>query len=241
MARHGHWWEYVIPGWNAYRLYQDVTDPDGGKYGKQPDYSESSSRVSDAQSNLDYLKSQRPDDYKSKYETQINETQSQLNDMNEKGFSYDYTKDAAYQQYKDRYTRGAELASEDATARAAARSGGYGNSWGTSSGQNAYQTTMNGLSDVASSLYDQAYSEYNTKKSDLSNKIKAWQQQDDLDRAAWKLNTDSYYNQLNNAQNEYADAVSANQQRKANRTSKWGNVMKVGASILAAALGFGLF
>lgn len=240
MARHGHWWEYVIPGWNAYRLYQDVTDPDGGKYGKQPDYSESSSRVSDAQNNLDYVKSQKPGEYKSEYQSQISDAQNQLNDMNQKGFSYDYTKDAAYQQYKDRYTRGAELASEDATARAAARSGGYGNSWGTSSGQNAYQTTMNGLSDVASSLYDQAYSEYNTKKSDLSNRLSALQQQEKLAQDAYNTNLSGYYNQLNNAQNEYADAVSANQQRKANRTSKWGNVLKVGGSILAAILGAGL-
>lgn len=240
MARHGHWWEYVIPGWNMYRVYQDVTDPDGGKYGKQPDYSESPSRVNDAQSNLDYVKSQKPDEYKSEYQSQISDTQNRLNEMNQKGFSYDYTKDAAYQQYKDLYTRGAELASEDATARAAARSGGYGNSWGTSSGQNAYQTTMNGLSDVANSLYDQAYSEYNTKKSDLSNKLSALQQQESLAQNAYDLKMNKYNNELNSAANEYYDAVSANQQRKANRAAKWGNGLKLAGSMLMAALGMGL-
>lgn len=120
MARHGRWWEYVIPGWNAYRIYQDISDPGGGKYGKQPDYSESNDRVYAAWDNVQRAEANHPGNYQSKYANQINGVQSKLNDMNQKGFSYDYTKDAAYQQYKNRYTRGAELASEDATAQAQA-------------------------------------------------------------------------------------------------------------------------
>lgn len=199
-----------------------------------------SSRVEQARYNLDQLEANKPGDYESQYKDQIDGVQNKLNDMNKNGFSYDYTKDMAYQQYKNRYTRGAELASEDATAQAAARSGGYGNSWGTSSGQNAYQTTMNGLSDVANSLYDQAYSEYNTKKSDLSNKLSALQQQESLAQNAYDLKMNKYNNELNSAANEYYDAVSANQQRKANRAAKWGNGLKVAGSMLMAALGMGL-
>ena len=81
MARHGRLWEYVIPGWNAYRLYQDITDPGGGKYGKQPDYSVSNDRVYAAQGNLSQLQSQKPDNYKSEYASQISGVQDKLTAM----------------------------------------------------------------------------------------------------------------------------------------------------------------
>ena len=216
MARHGRWWEYVIPGWNAYRIYQDISDPGGGKYGKQPDYSESNDRVYAAWDNVQRAEANHPGNYQSKYANQINGVQSKLNDMNQKGFSYDYTKDAAYQQYKNRYTRGAELASEDATAQAAARSGGYSNSWGTSSGQTAY---------------------YNTKKSDLSSQLGALRQQESLAQQEYQTNLSKYYDDLNYAANEYNSAVSAAQQRRANSTSKWGTVMTVAANALPYILG----
>ena len=191
-----------------------------------------SSRVEQARYNLDQLEANKPGDYESQYKNQIDGVQSKLNDMNKNGFSYDYTKDMAYQQYKNRYTRGAELASEDATAQAAARSGGYGNSWGTSSGQTAYQSTMNGLSDVADSLYSQAYNEYATKKSDLGNRLSSLQQQKQLAINDYNTRLNNYYGQLNSAQTEYANAVGANQKKDANNTNFWGNVLQVGASML---------
>ena len=250
MAR-GKLWEYLIPGHNVGLMLGDVWDGLTGNSSKNEgtgvlgtrnnssssssnsyQYAQSNDRVSSARSNLDYIKSQRPGDYQSEYASQISGTQSQLDKMNKDGFSYDYTKDAAYQQYKNQYTRGAEMASEDATARAAARSGGYGNSWGTSSGQTAYQSTMAGLSDAADSLYSQAYNEYTTKKSDLSNRLSALQQQESLAQDAYNTRLNNYYGQLNNAQAEYANAVGANQQKEANNTSFWGNLGSIAASAL---------
>lgn len=221
----GKWWEYLVPGLREYRLTQDVT----GALSGQGSYDK---RAETAKSNLDYWKSQKPGEYKSEYEGQIKDTQNQLNKMNEDGFSYDYTKDTAYQQYKNRYTKGAELASEDATARAAARSGGYGNSWGTSSGQSAYQSTMNGLSDVADSLYSQAYSEWGQKKNDLSNKISALNEQETLAQNAYQTKMDNYWNQLQNATNEYNNATNSAQQNRANTDNFWGNLAKTAATML---------
>ena len=191
-----------------------------------------SSRVEQARYNLDQLESNKPGDYESQYKNKIDGVQNKLNDMNKNGFSYDYTKDMAYQQYKNRYTRGAELASEDATAQAAARSGGYGNSWGTSSGQTAYQNTMNGLASVADSLYSQAYNEYNTKKSDLSNQLGTLQKQDELARQEWQTNVDKYYNDLSYAQNEYNSAVNAYQQERSSKRGFWGSVLTGAAMLL---------
>lgn len=195
-----------------------------------------SSRVEQARYNLDQLEANKPGDYESQYKNQIDGVQSKLNDMNKNGFSYDYTKDMAYQQYKNRYTRGAELASEDATAQAAARSGGYGNSWGTSSGQTAYQNTMNGLASVADSLYNQAYNEYNTKKSDLSNQLGTLQKQDELARQEWQTNVDKYYNDLSYAQNEYNSAVNAYQQERSSKRGFWGSVLAGAAMLLSRLL-----
>ena len=191
-----------------------------------------SSRVEQARYNLDQLEANKPGDYESQYKNQIDGVQSKLNDMNKNGFSYDYTKDMAYQQYKNQYTRGAEMASENAAANASARSGGYGNSWGTSSGQTAYQSTMNGLSDVADSLYSQAYNEYATKKSDLGNRLSSLNQQKQLAIDDYNTRLNNYYGQLNSAHTEYANAVRANQQKDANNTNFWGNALQVGAQLL---------
>ena len=124
------------------------------------------------------------------------------------------------------------MASENAAANAAARSGGYGNSWGTSSGQTAYQSTMNGLSDVADSLYSQAYNEYATKKSDLGNRLSSLNQQKQLAIDDYNTRLNNYYGQLNSAHTEYENAVRANQQKDANNTNFWGNVLQVGAQML---------
>lgn len=246
MAR-GQWWEYLIPGHNVGLMAGDVYDGITGNSEKNAgtgvfgtrkndsnsyQYAQSNDRVTTAKNNLDYIKGQKPGEYQSEYGSQISGTQSQLDKMNRDGFSYDYTKDAAYQQYKNQYTRGAELASENAAAAASARSGGYGNSWGTSSGQTAYQSTMNGLSDVADSLYSQAYNEYATKKSDLSSRLSSLQQQEKLAQDAYNTRLNNYYGQLNSAQTEYANAVRAAQQKDANNTNFWGNALQVGASIL---------
>ena len=138
----GQWWEYFIPGWSGVRVTQDVINA-GKNYidNRRASNTATTNRVNAAQSNLNSLKSQMPGEYKSEYGSQIGSTQDALTDLTKKGFSYDYTKDNAYQQYKNRYTRGAELASEDATAQAAGKTGGYGNSWASTNGQTAYQST----------------------------------------------------------------------------------------------------
>ena len=187
-------------------------------------------RLNTARYNLEQYEKTKPADYQSKYQGQIKDVMGKLENMGD--FDYDPDADAAYQQYKNQYTRGAELASENAAANASARSGGYGNSWGTSSGQTAYQSTMNGLSDVADSLYSQAYNEYATKKSDLGNRLSSLQQQEKLAQDAYNTRLNNYYGQLNNAQTEYANAVGASQQKDANNTNFWGNALQIGASML---------
>ena len=90
-------------------------------------------------------------------------------------FDYDPDADAAYQQYKNQYTRQAKLANQNAQANAAAMTGGYGSSYGTQAGQNAYASTMNSLDNVLDSLYSQSKAQYNTEKSGLQQQLSGLQ------------------------------------------------------------------
>lgn len=229
----GQWWEYWIPGWSAVRITQDVVNA-GKNYidNRKASNTATTNRVNAAQSNLNSLNSQMPGEYKSEYDSQIGSTQDALTDLTKKGFSYDYTKDNAYQQYKNRYTRGAELASEDATAQAAGKTGGYGNSWASTNGQTAYQSTMAGLSSAVDDLYSQAFDEYTSKKNDLTTRLGALQEQKRLEREAYDTKMKNYWNQLDNAEYEYANAMNEKQQNTANKTKFWGNVAQVGAMAL---------
>jgi len=124
-------------------------------------------RYDAARYNLEQYEKTRPAGYQSEYLGKIKDVMGKIGDMGE--FDYDPDADAAYKQYKDQYTRQANLANKNAQASASAMTGGYGSSYGTQAGQNAYASTMSGLDNVLDSLYSQNLSAYNTKKSGLEH------------------------------------------------------------------------
>ena len=87
------------------------------------------SNLSNARAQLEEWEAKKPGDYTSQYKDKIDGVMGKLDGM--KDFSYDPTRDAAYEQYKNSYTRQAKLANENAQANASAISGGYGSSYGT--------------------------------------------------------------------------------------------------------------
>ena len=70
------------------------------------------SNLSNARAQLEEWEAKKPEDYTSKYKDRIDGVMGQLDGM--KDFSYDPTRDAAYEQYKNSYTRQAKLANENA-------------------------------------------------------------------------------------------------------------------------------
>ena len=84
-------------------------------------------------------------------------------------FSYDVDGDALYQQYKDRYTQNAKLSMKDTLAQTAMLTGGYGNSYGHFAGQQAYDRTMQGLTDKIPELQQNAFNMYQAEGNDLMN------------------------------------------------------------------------
>ena len=166
----------------------------------------------------------------SKYKDKIDGVMGQLDGM--KDFSYDPTRDAAYEQYKNSYTRQAKLANENAQANASAISGGYGSSYGTQAGQSAYQNAMAGLSSATNSLYSQALNQYTQKKSDLQNQLSGYQQAEAQDYEKYQTNYQNWENQRNYYQNAYNQAASESQAKKSRGTGLFGTILSVAASLL---------
>lgn len=149
-----------------------------------------------------------------------------------KDFSYDPTRDAAYEQYKNSYTRQAKLANENAQANASAISGGYGSSYGTQAGQSAYQNAMAGLSSATNSLYSQALNQYTQKKSDLQNQLSGYQQAEAQDYEKYQTNYQNWENQRNYYQSAYNQAASESQAKKSRGAGIFGTILSVAASLL---------
>lgn len=191
-----------------------------------------SKAVNAAKSTLQKTEKAKPAAYTSKYGTQITGLADAI--ANRKGFSYDYTKDALYQNYKDQYQRQAQLGMQNASAQAAALSGGYGNSYAATAGNLAYQENMSALNNIIPSLYEAAYNRYQTDLDNQRADLSMYQGLDESDYAKyrdkvgdWQDDRNYYANRYdaayNNDFNNYTANVS-NQQWKyeqQNGNSQW--------------------
>jgi hypothetical protein len=139
------------------------------------------SNLSNARAQLEEWEAKKPEDYTSKYKDRIDGVMGQLDGM--KDFSYDPTRDAAYEQYKNSYTRQAKLANENAQANASAISGGYGSSYANSVAQQGYQQAMANVDSGLAGLRDKALTLYQLKQNGLSGLLSALQNQDSLEAA----------------------------------------------------------
>ena len=108
-----------------------------------------------------------PGQYNSPWSAQINDTLNKI--LNREKFSYDFNGDAFYQQYKDKFTQQARMASSDAVARASAMTGGYGNSYAATAGAQAFNDQMGQLNDVIPELYQMAYDKYAREGQELKD------------------------------------------------------------------------
>lgn len=189
------------------------------------------SNLSSARAQLEEWEAKKPADYDgSEWKKKIDGVTNQLSGMGE--FNYDPTRDAAYEQYKNSYTRQAKLANENAQANASAISGGYGSSYGTQAGQSAYQNAMAGLSSATNSLYSQALNQYTQKKSDLQNQLSGYQQAEAQDYEKYQTNYQNWENQRNYYQSAYNQAASESQAKKSRGTGLFGTILSVAASLL---------
>lgn len=188
------------------------------------------SRLTDARGELERYEQTKPADYQSKYQGQINDVMSKLNDLGE--YDYDPAADTAYQQYKSQYAQKAKLANQNAQANASAMTGGYGSSYGTQAGQKAYAATMDDLDSVLDGLTAQNRAEYNTKKSGLQEQLSGLQSAEQNDYAKYQKDYSQWQDGLSYRQNEYNNAYNEEQQNTQNGLNILGSFLSFAAMIL---------
>ena len=150
--------------------------------------------VKQAQSMLQEHMANKPGEYSSSWQAQLNDTINKI--LNREAFSYDLNGDALYQQYKDQYTTQGQMAMMDTMGQAAAATGGYGNSYAQSVGQQAYQGYLQQLNDKVPELYQLALNQYNQEEQSLYNQAALMAQQEEQDYGRYRDSVSDYYTDL---------------------------------------------
>ena len=147
------------------------------------DYKESDI-VNDAYAALQAQLAQKPGEYKSQWQAQLDETMNKI--LNREEFSYDLNGDALYQQLKDKYIQQGKMAMGDAIGQASAMTGGYGNSYAQSVGQQMYQKELQNLNDVAPELYQMALDKYKMEGQALNEQYAILGDREDADYGRYR-------------------------------------------------------
>ena len=154
-----------------------------------------SDAVKQADALLQQQLANKPGQYQSAWQTQLNDTLQKI--LNREKFSYDLNGDMLYQQYKDQFTTQGKLASMDVMGQAAAMNGGYGNSYGQAVGQQAYQGYMQQLNDKIPELYQLALNQYNAEGDDMYKQASLMAQMENQEYGRYRDTVSDYYTDLN--------------------------------------------
>ena len=157
--------------------------------------------VKQAQALLQQQMANKPGEYTSSWQSQLNDILQQIN--NREKFSYDLNGDALYQQYKDQYMLQGQKAMMDTMGQAAAMTGGYGNSYAQSVGQQAYQGYMQQLNDKVPELYQLALSKYQMEGDDMKDRAALIAQMENQDYGRYRDQMADYNTELDRLQNRY--------------------------------------
>lgn len=163
-------------------------------------YNESDT-VKDAEAALNAQLAQKPGEYQSQWQAQLNDTINKI--LNREKFSYDLNGDALYQQYKDKYIQQGKMAMGDAIGQASAMTGGYGNSYAQSVGQQAYQAQLQNLNDIVPELYQMAYDKYNQEGQDLYNQYSMLGNQENQDYGRYRDTVSDWQTERNYLADRY--------------------------------------
>lgn len=167
---------------------------------KYDPYKESDA-VKQSKAAWDQAVSQKPGEYQSAWQTQLNDSINKI--LNREKFSYDFNADALYQQYKDQYMLQGQKAMMDTMGQAAAMTGGYGNSYSQSVGQQAYQGYMQQLNDKVPELYQLALSKYQMESDEMKDRAALIAQMENQDYGRYRDQVSDYNAELDRLQNQY--------------------------------------
>lgn len=149
-----------------------------------------SDTVTQAEQLLNQQLAQKPGEYQSQWQDQINTILQQI--LNREQFSYDVNADPMYQQYADLYQQQGNMAMMDTMGQAQAMTGGYGNSFAQSAGQQAYQAYLQQLNEVVPELYGMARDQYNQEGQDMLNQFAILGDQEDKEYGRYMDNLNAW-------------------------------------------------
>ena len=201
----------TTPGGNAVIGGYNFTTP-------RPTYTPSQA-VTDAENALKEWEANRPGDYVSQYQDQLDALYNQIVGRGE--FSYDPSADPLYEMYKDRYTVGGQQAMQDTMAGAAALSGGYANSYAQTVGQQQYNAYMAELAAILPELEARAYDRWRDEGADLYNQFQLTQGLDATDYDRYRDTVGDYYNDLGYAYGKWQDLYGNDYNAYLNALSAW--------------------
>ena len=162
---------------------------------------EKSDVVKQAEALLQQQLANKPGEYQSAWQTQLDETLNKI--LNREKFTYDLNGDALYQQYKDQYVTQGQMAMMDTMGQAVAMTGGYGNSYAQSVGQQAYQGHLQQLNDKIPELYQIALNKYQMEGDDLYNQYSLLSTQDQMDYGKHRDTVSDWQVEMDRLQNQY--------------------------------------
>ena len=160
-----------------------------------------SDTVAQAQKMLQDYMAQKPGEYSSTWQGQLDEIMGQI--LNRQPFQYDVNSDALYQQYKDQYMAQGQQAMMDTMGQAAALTGGYGNSYAQTAGQQTYQGYLQQLNDKIPDLYQLALSKYQMEGDALASQYAMLGAREDQDYGRYRDSVSDYYTGLDRLYNQY--------------------------------------
>lgn len=140
--------------------------------------------VSGAKSNLNKHNANKPSEFKSQFQPKIDEILNNLSTR--KGFSYDVTNDAYYNQLKNKAMATGKMNMQNAMGQAVANTGGFGNSYAQTVGQQAYNQSIIDLQNRVPELMQMAYNNYQNEGADMLSRLNMYQTQDNADYSKHK-------------------------------------------------------
>ena len=179
-----------------------------------------SEAVENAYANLQNAMDSKPT-FQSKYEDKLNEIYDRI--MNREAFSYDFNKDAMYQQYRDMYQQQGKRAMQDTMGQLSAMNNGYGSSYAQSAGQQAYQGYLQELNNRIPELRQQALEEYEREGSRLNEQYGLTNDQYNREYGQYRDLTSDWQNDRSFNQGMYQDERNFDYGQYQNDRSFWQN------------------
>lgn len=155
-----------------------------------------SDRTQDYADRLEELEHDKPGDYSSKYQGQIDSLIDSI--LNREEFKTDDVYDSdLYKNYREHYIQQGQRAMRDTIGAASQMTGGYGSTYANAVGQQAYDAYMSQLGDKTLDIYDRVYQQYLNEGQELYNRLNMVNNQDSIDYGRYRDTVNDYYNDLN--------------------------------------------